>query len=632
MGSDPQFWQFLTLIVSVYLAAMPGAAQASPASPSPVLTAADMRPATDLSGPWHWSIDPYRVGVSGFHGGEAGYGARRYDDFDVEGAMRANPRALIEYDMDRAPTAVLPSSWLTHAALLRHYQGLMWYHRMVDVHPRAGARTFLRFGAVNYAAAVYVNGALVGRHEGGFTPFAFDVTAHLRDGANRITVGVDSTARADTIPPSVTDWENYGGITRAVRLIEVPETYIDDAWMRLGNDGRIKASLRLAGGHAAGQLVWVHIGALGLTMSGRTDAEGNWSGSVPAPEALRRWSPDAPTLYDIEARTGTDVLRDRVGFRTIAVRGNRILLNGRPIFLSGISLHEEELGAEPSRIITPQSARDLLSLVKQGLHGNFVRLAHYPHGEAMVRMADEMGLIVWSEIPVYWLVAWDNADTLAAARRMLAENILRDRNRASIALWSVGNETPVSDARNAFLRTLIADVRALDDSRMVSAALLNRREMRAGRTTMVIDDPLVGDLDVLAVNTYNGWYSDDRLAALPDFDWASDSGKPLILSEFGADALAGFHDAGADPRKFSEEYQADYYRQTLAMADRIPFLAGMSPWILKDFRSPRRQHPLFQRGWNRKGLVSETGTRKLAFAVLAGHYRQRAARVNDIAN
>lgn len=618
-------WQYLTVFAALYLAMPLGAAQASAPLPSPVLTAADLRPHTDLSGPWNWSIDPYRVGAVGFHGGTAGVGSRRYDDLDVEAHLAANPRALFEYDMDRAPSAILPSSWLTHSPLLRHYQGLMWYQRMVEADPRAGTRTFLRFGAVNYAAAVYVNGALVGRHEGGFTPFAFDVTEHLRSGANRITVGVDSTARDDSVPPPVTDWENYGGITRAVSLITVPETYIDDAWVRLTNDGRIKATLRLVGSGAAGQRLSVRISALGLTMRGVSDADGVWQGSVAAPRALRRWSPNAPTLYDVEVTAGADTLRDRIGFRTIAVRGSQILLNGAPIFLRGISLHEEELGENPSRIITSEAARDLLSLVKHDLHGNFVRLAHYPHGEVMTRMADEMGLIVWSEIPVYWLVAWDNPDTLNAARRMLAENILRDRNRVSIALWSVGNETPVSDARNAFLRTLIADVRSLDDSRLVTAALLNRREVRGGRVNMVIDDPLVGDLDVMAVNTYNGWYSDDRLAALPDFDWASESGKPLILSEFGADALAGFRDEGADPRKFSEQYQADYYRQTLTMADRIPFLAGMSPWILKDFRSPRRQHPLFQRGWNRKGLVSETGRRKLAFGVLAEHYARRAA-------
>jgi beta-glucuronidase len=231
-----------------------------------------------------------------------------------------------------------------------------------------------------------------------------------------------------------------------------------------------------------------------------------------------------------------------------------------------------------------------------------------------------MGLLVWSEVPVYWLVNWQNPATLAAARTMLRENIQRDRNRASIVLWSVANETPVSDNRNAFLRTLVGDVRTLDDSRLVTAALLSKRDGQV----MTIDDPLVADLDVMAINTYNGWYSDDRLADLPDFTWHSPANKPLIFSEFGADALAGNHDMVADPHKFSEEYQAEYYRQTLKMAAKVPFLRGLSPWILKDFRSPRRQHPVYQQGWNRKGLISETGARKAAFAVLAEDYQRRS--------
>jgi beta-glucuronidase len=236
-------------------------------------------------------------------------------------------------------------------------------------------------------------------------------------------------------------------------------------------------------------------------------------------------------------------------------------------------------------------------------------------------MADEMGLLVWSEIPVYWRINFPRPETLATARRMLGENIERDRNRASIILWSVANETPQGDARLAFLRALVRDVRALDDSRLVTAALLSRRE----GNVQTIDDPLVGDLDVMAVNTYNGWYSPDPLSSLPAISWRSDHHKPLIFSELGADALAGFHDPQL-MRKFSEEYQAEYYRQTLAMADRIPFLRGMSPWILKDFRTPRRQHPVYQQGWNRKGLISETGRRKLAFYVLANYYQRRAER------
>ena len=345
-----------------------------------------------------------------------------------------------------------------------------------------------------------------------------------------------------------------------------------------------------------------------------------------APRNLRRWSPESPALYDVTVSAGADRWRDRVGFRTLAVSGSKILLNGEPVFLRGISLHEEEIGVDPTRHITPEAARALLAKVKDGLHGNFVRLAHYPHDETMLRMADEMGLIVWSEVPVYWRIAWEDPDTLATARRMLAENILRDRNRASVALWSVGNETPVTDVRNAFMARLVADVRALDPHRLVTAALLTERDESEGHPVMVLADPLAGEVDVLAVNTYNAWYSPDWPADLARFEWRLPQDRPLILSEFGADAKLGLREPGAEPHKFSEEYQALYYRHTLAMAERIPTLAGTSPWILKDFRSPRRQLAAVQDGWNRKGLISELGERKLAFDVLAAWYAARAPR------
>lgn len=592
---------------------------AAPAPAQPRLVAADLRPHLSLDGAWHWSVDPYREGLAGFHGEAAGTGHRRYDDVDVGALLDAKPTALYEYDMDRAPVADLPGAWIGHAPEMRYYQGLVWYQRHFDAPALGGKRAFLRFGAVNYRAHVYLNGKPLGTHEGGFTPFAFEVTGQLRAGDNQVTVGVDSEPDWSSVPPPVTDWENYGGITRSVSLVTVAPTYVDDAWMRLTRDGRIAATVRLDGPDAANHAVSVRIAALGFALSGTTGADGSWTASAPAPRDLARWSPERPKLYDVAVEAGDDRLADRIGFRTIEAKGDQILLNGSPIFLRGISVHEEELGANPVRAITPAAARALLAEVKDGLHGNFVRLAHYPHSEVMTRMADELGLLVWSEVPVYWRIDWENPATLETARAMLAEEIERDRNRASIVIWSVGNETPVGDARNAFLRTLIADVRALDDSRLVSAALLSRRE----NMVQTIDDPLVGDLDVMAVNTYNGWYTGDALADVPKIEWRSPVVKPMIFSEFGAGALAGYHDSGAAPHKFSEEYQAEYYRATLAMAAKIPFLRGMSPWILKDFRSPRRQHPVFQRGWNRKGLISETGARKLAFAVLAEDYARR---------
>jgi beta-glucuronidase len=194
-------------------------------------------------------------------------------------------------------------------------------------------------------------------------------------------------------------------------------------------------------------------------------------------------------------------------------------------------------------------------------------------------------------------------------------------------MWSVANETPITDARNTFLYQLVDDVRALDDSRLVTAALLTDRKTVDGpngkQALMGLNDPLADKLDVLSANTYNGWYSDDALDALPDIAWKV-TDKPMVLSEFGADAQAGF----SDPvlmRKFSEDFQQKYYEKTLAMARKIPTLRGMSPWILKDFRSPRRQHPIYQQGWNRKGLVSPTGRRKPAFWVLQGFYKEKEA-------
>jgi beta-glucuronidase len=583
----------------------------------PVLASADMRPGLDLDGAWHWSIDPFRDGEGGFQGGKPGTGHRRYDEVDTTAAMKTDNKALYEYDMDRSPVAQLPQSFVTLSPEMRYYNGLVWFQRHFIAHPALGKRAFLRFGAVDYRAEVYLNGKLVGEHEGGFTPFAFDVTKLLCDGDNQVTVGADSERIKSDVPPVVTDWENYGGITRPVRLIFTPETFVDDEWVWLTRDGHIAATVTLNGAASVNAPVRVAIPALGLSLSGRTGADGSWTGEATAPRSLHRWSPESPTLYDVKVSGGGDVVRDRVGFRTIEVRGTDILLNGKPIFLRGIDVHAEEFGDNPTRNITPEAAHALLTEAKQGLHANFVRLAHYPHPETMLRAADELGLLVWSEIPVYWQVDFANPDTLKTALHMQTESILRERNRASVIIWSVGNETPVNDARNAFLRALAANARKLDDTRLVSAALLSGRKGDA----QTIDDPLGADLDVLAVNTYNGWYTPDPLSKVPDIQWRSIYNKPLIFSELGAGALAGYHDNPANPHKFSEEFQADYYRATLKMVSKIPFLRGISPWILKDFRSPRRQHPIYQQGWNRKGLDSPTGIRKEAFGVLADYYR-----------
>ena len=267
--------RFSRVLVALVTTLMAPAAFAddAPPFPSPVLTDAAARDGIDLDGTWHYSIDPYRDGLAGFHRGEAGQGHRRYDDIDVEKAMATIPPRSTNTTCRARPPRRCPGSWLTYAPEMRHYQGLVWYQRTFKANVDKDQRAFLRFGAANYTARVYLNGKFVGEHEGGFTPFAFEVTKLLRDGDNQVTVGVDSTRTDQSVPPPVTDWETYGGITRPVKLVVVPDTFIDDFWIRLTRDGRIAATVTLNGPKAANRNVSVAIDGLDASIDGITDAQ-----------------------------------------------------------------------------------------------------------------------------------------------------------------------------------------------------------------------------------------------------------------------------------------------------------------------------------------------------------------------
>jgi len=224
--------------------------------------------------------------------------------------------------------------------------------------------------------------------------------------------------------------------------------------------------------------------------------------------------------------------------------------------------------------------------------------------------------MVWSEIPVYWTIEWENPVTLENARNQLGEMIARDKNRAAVVIWSVANETPLSDARLAFLKNLVSHARSLDPGRLLSAAM---ERHYINDTTQMIDDPLGEYLDVLGCNEYVGWY--DGLPEKADhLEFKSKYQKPLVMSEFGGDALYGNH--GDALTRWTEEYQESIYQHQIAMLKKIPFLRGTSPWILTDFRSPRRPLPKIQDYWNRKGLISSRGEKKKAFYVLQAWYRE----------
>jgi beta-glucuronidase len=588
------------LILSVLVPA--GRAQ----QPSPLMTNLDGRHTLSLDGRWQIIIDPY----------ENGYYDYRYEprpDGYFKNAKPSSPGDLVEYDFDSSEQLDVPGDWNSQDERLLFYEGTVWYKKSFDYRKKSGTRLFVYFGAANYVADVYLNGEKLGRHEGGFTPFDFEITKLVREKDNFLVVKVDNKRRRDAVPTLNTDWWNYGGLTRDVSVVEVPDVFIRDYFIQLkkGSRDEVAGWVKLDG-VASGRTVTVEIPEAGIRQTVTTDAGGYAPVSFKA--RLSLWSPEHPKLYQVKLSTDADTVNDPIGFRSIETRGTDILLNGEPVFLRGVSIHEES-PMRGGRAFSEEDARLLLGWAKE-LGCNFVRLAHYPHNEHMLRVADEMGIMVWSEIPVYWTIEWDNAETFANARNQLGESITRDKNRAAVILWSVANETPAEEARNKFLKGLVDYARTLDPTRLLTAA--NERHY-ADATTQVVDDPLGEYLDVLGCNEYVGWYDGppekaDRLV------WKVAQNKPLVISEFGGDAVFGLH--GDKGRRWTEEYQKDLYEHQLAMLRRIPALRGISPWILADFRSPRRPLPHVQDFYNRKGLISNRGERKQAFYVLQNFYRE----------
>jgi beta-glucuronidase len=496
------------------------------------------------------------------------------------------------------------------------YEGTVWYERGFNYARRPGRRIFVWFGAANYRAMVFCNGVKVGEHVGGFTPFQFEITSLLRDKGNFLVVKVDNQRRREAVPTLMTDWWNYGGLTRDVKLLDEPATFVEDYAVQLekGSPTRVNAWVRLDR-PAKRQKVTIRIPEAGVAQTATTDDNGYARLDFDARLAL--WSPEAPKLYDVVVETEGERVADRIGFRTIEAKGQTILLNGKPLRLHGVSIHAEA-PFRAGRVFSEADAHTLLRWARE-MNCNFVRLPHYPHDEVMTRLADEMGLLVWSEIPVYWTIAWENPETYANAEAQLTEMIARDKNRASIIFWSVANETPRGDARLKFIGALAEKARALDPARLITAALETRY---IDQHTIVLDDPLGKYLDVIACNEYIGWY-DGPPEKIDGIQWKTEYQKPFVISEFGADALAGRH--GDENTVWTEEYQANVYRRQVAMFQRIPFLSGTIAWVLVDFRSPRRMLTGIQDYYNRKGLYSDRGERKEAFYILRDYYGGGAA-------
>ncbi|HTW49926.1 MAG TPA: beta galactosidase jelly roll domain-containing protein, partial [Acidobacteriaceae bacterium] len=288
-----------------------------------LLVDVDHRPQTSLDGPWHYIADPWREGWGSNpdRANPHGYAANAH-------YVPGGP--LVQYDFSRSPTLNVPGDWNSQDKSLFYYEGLLWYQRDFTWHPHPHTHLFLHFEAVNYAASVFVNGTHVCDHEGGFTPFDCEITSVVRDGDNFIVVAVDDTRTVDRVPTLRFDWWNYGGITRPVSLVEVPDTFIDDEslQLRLGSANHIDGYVHLTGA-AAGVPVQIRIPDLNIEADEPTDDHGRAAFSFDA-RGLELWSPDHPRLYRVEFSAGPDHLADDIGFRTVAVQGDQILLNGKP--------------------------------------------------------------------------------------------------------------------------------------------------------------------------------------------------------------------------------------------------------------------------------------------------------------
>ncbi len=561
-----------------------------------------------LNGSWSFIADVNNLGVA----------QKWFREVD-----RTTLTTFVEANFEGEAKLTVPGDWNSQRPEFLYFESTMWYQRNFEFHDESkDDRHFLHFGAVANDAAVYLNGELLGKHYGGFTPFQFDVTDALREGVNVVTVRVNNQRSESTIPGMIYDWWCYGGITRDVDIVTTPKSFIEDYWVRLekGSMNRVLVDVQLNGSDVANKDVVVTLKGTKIKRKLKTNDKGVAQAAFDA--KLTLWSPDAPHLYDVVLECGEDRVEDRIGFRCFEVRGTKLYLNDKEIFLKGVNIHEE-IASERRRAVDQADAEYLMGAVAE-LGCNFVRLAHYPYNEYVVRLCDEMGLMMWEEIPTWGAhLDFSNKTIQQRTTTMVQEMIRRDKNRCATIIWSVANETKSWDeGRNNFLGGLLKQTREWDNTRAVSLASNSSRFLEGDDKNLVLVDPLADEVDIIAVNKYLGWYGDWATSA-EESNWKTRDDKPMIVSEFGAGAVYGNHDNPTNVNSFSEDYMAMLYNKTLRFFENVPNYCGVAPWVMFDFRSTRRSNVKYQDGWNRKGLLSPYGEKKSAWYIMQKYYSER---------
>ena len=578
---------------------------------------------------------------------------------------------LIEYNFETAAKIQIPGAWNAIDKKLFFYRGPVWLYKKFNYQLKKEAITHLYIEGSNFTTKIFINGSIVGEFEGGYVPFNFDISKYLKDGENILLVQTDNTLNKSSVPTQKTDWWPWGGIVGDVYILETPKKFIQNAYLQLNPENFSEALFNVEmNQELSGQRIVLEIPELQFKDEFITNATGFIRESIKITPQL--WSPDDPKLYKVIISTDQEIISDEIGFRSIKVKGQNIYLNNSEIHFKGISMHSEPIGI-PGPAFSKEHFQDLL-LTAKDLNINFIRAAHYPYTRHLAKVADRLGLMLWEEVPVYWNIDWDNSETLNIATNQITRLVQRDQNRASVVVWSVANETPLSSSRMKFLNTLLSEIEVIDSTRLTTAALLSGSEEQFKALVLVlalkgfnsqwvnpqekaifrfildqanipidselnfsisIDDPLGESVDLISYNEYFGWYyvtfftdqmmiSEGTLRKLmfeimPSIKISSVFNKPIHISEFGAGAKYGNH----SNKIWSENYQASLYRHQLEMLSNNPQIKGISPWVFKDFRAMLRPLPGIQDFYNRKGLIDENGNKKEAFDVLADFYENK---------
>lgn len=544
------------------------------------------------------------------------------------------------------PIAV-PGSWNDQIEELHNYLGTVWYETEVIVpHSWASERIFLRIGSANYAAKVWINGKPLGMHEGGHLPFAFELSSHIQWGeANRITIQMENELRADRVPlgnvkaamrnfPATNyDFFPYGGLHCDVVLYTAPKTgRLTDVTISTALDGTVALKIEKQGKASGGKVTIKDATGKRFTKSfSFTDDVAHTTIQLPD---VKLWSPENPYLYTTTVElTGNNKTVDayscQTGVRTVAVSDQgQLLLNGKPIKLRGFGNHEG-FPVFGRGFAQPVAVKDFQLMRWAG--ANSFRTSHYPYDESVYDIADQLGFLVIDEIPAVGLQFYDEQENIdkrrAACDQYLEEMILRDKNHPSVIIWCVANEPYYqgmgganyngkeqqgNDRENeqaiACLGGLIDQAKAMDPTRLATFVGVS-----GGPASWL------GVCDLICINRYYGWYTNpgDLEGAIDILDKELDRlhtlyGKPIMLTEFGADAIAGEHSEYA--AMFSEEFQCKFIKSYLDLANTKPYITGMHIWNLADFTTGQAMFRVAAK--NFKGVFTQDRKPKMAAHML----------------